>query len=89
MHRLIFGSRSPQTSRWLPPLAHLLSAVSLDFSVSENIEQDMWDKWIFLSTLAASTCAMRASIGAILETIVGETFILGLLGEKRKCRGSI
>jgi len=81
MHRVICGSRSSQTSRWLSPLAHLLSAVSLDFSVSENIEQDMWDKWVFLSTLAAATCAMRASIGAILETIAGETFILGLLSE--------
>lgn len=81
MHKLIFGSRSSQTSRWLAPLAQLLSEASVDYRVSDNVEQDMWDKCVFLSTLAAATCTMRASIGGILATIAGEKFILDLLSE--------
>jgi len=32
---------------------------------SDNILQDMWDKWVFIATLAGITCLMRASIGDI------------------------
>ena len=28
--------------------------------------QDMWEKWVFLASLAASTCLMRTSVGNIL-----------------------
>ena len=33
------------------------------------------------STLAGSTCTLRASIGDILQTVAGEAFITGLLAE--------
>jgi 2-dehydropantoate 2-reductase len=41
----------------------------------------MWDKFVFLSTLAGSTCLFRASIGSILSTVAGQAFITGLLAE--------
>jgi len=82
-HRLILGARTSEKSQWLGPLSELLSAASSDFLVSDKIEQDMWDKWVFLSTLAAATCAMRASIGGILATIAGEKFIVDLLTESQ------
>ena len=41
----------------------------------------MWDKFIFLSTLAGATCTMRSSIGTILETSYGESYIVRLLNE--------
>jgi len=81
IHRLIIGSRGLQATKWLPSLAQLLSTTSVDYCVSENAEQDMWDKFVFLATLAGATCTMRASIGEILETVAGEGFILGLLQE--------
>lgn len=80
-HRLIIGSRCASSSKQVSLLAELLSSTAIDFSVSMNIEQDMWDKFIFLATLAGATCTMRASIGEILSTIAGEAFITGLLGE--------
>jgi 2-dehydropantoate 2-reductase len=48
---------------------------------SETILQDMWEKWVFLASLAASTCLMRASVGQILGAPGGEDFILGMLDE--------
>jgi 2-dehydropantoate 2-reductase len=43
--------------------------------------QDMWDKFVFISTLAGMTCLMRASIGTILALPLGERLILQMLGE--------
>lgn len=79
--RLIFGSRGQQPSPWLAPLAELMAASPVSFTVSEHIEQDMWEKFVFLATLAGATCTMRANVGEILATCAGESFIAGLLKE--------
>ena len=80
-HRLMVGSRSATQSRWLAPLAELLGKTSIEFTVSDDIEQEMWNKFVFISTLAGATCSMRANVGEILATTAGEDFILGLLAE--------
>jgi 2-dehydropantoate 2-reductase len=41
----------------------------------------VWEKWVFLASLAAATCLMRASVGDILAVPGGKEFILGLLDE--------
>ena len=56
-------------------------AYGLAFTESPDIEARMWDKWIFLATLAAATSALRASIGTILRTGQGERIVLALLDE--------
>jgi len=81
LHKLFAGSLVQQPSHWLQPLAKLLAASGFDFTLSGNIEQAMWDKFVFLSTLAGSTCLFRASIGDILSTVAGQAFISGLLAE--------
>ncbi len=81
LHRLIAGSLTSPPSTWLQPLTQLLSASGIEFVFSANVEQNLWDKIVFLSTLAGSTCTMRASIGDILKTVAGEAFIAGLLAE--------
>ena len=53
----------------------------IDARVSDHIEQDLWDKWVFLATLAAATCLMRADVGSILKTSNGEFLLLALLDE--------
>jgi 2-dehydropantoate 2-reductase len=80
-HRLIAGSRSAPASPWLQPLAELLAKSAFDFTLSDNVEQAMWDKIVFLSSLAGATCTLRASIGDILNTVAGEDFIYGLLAD--------
>ncbi len=81
MHRLVIGARSMPPSRWLQPLADLLGKTAIDFTLADNIEQAMWDKIVFLSSLAGATCTLRASIGDILNTVYGEEFIKGLLAD--------
>jgi 2-dehydropantoate 2-reductase len=44
----------------------------------------MWEKWVFLATLAGATGLMRASVGNILSAPGGTDFILRLLEESRR-----
>lgn len=62
-------------------LAGPMKAAGLETTVSSTIEQDLWDKFVFLTTLAGITCLMRASVGEILETEAGEKIIRRLLDE--------
>ncbi len=79
--RIVIGPRSAERSVWLGPLSQLLAKASVDYRIADNIEQEMWNKFVFLSTLAAATCTMRASIGDILDTTHGRDFVCGLLQE--------
>lgn len=81
LHRLIIGSRAALPSPQVRALAQVLDNAGIDFSLTDGIEGEMWDKFCFLSVLAGATCTMRASIGDILRTHSGESFILGLLDE--------
>jgi len=50
---------------------------------STEILQEMWEKWVFLASLAGGTCLMRASIGDICASPGGTDFMLGLLEDCR------
>ncbi|WP_042266364.1 2-dehydropantoate 2-reductase [Paraburkholderia heleia] len=50
---------------------------------SDHILQEMWEKWVFLASLAGSTCLFRAPIGVILDTPDGAAIIERLFAECR------
>ena len=81
VHKLIVGSRTAPENRWLAPLVELLGKCGVDFTHSPNVVQAMWDKVVFLATLAGSTCLMRASVGDIMHTLSGEAFVRALFAE--------
>ena len=58
-----------------------LANAHVDARLSTNIRQDMWNKFVFLTTLAGITCLMRASIGTIMSAEGGEDIALQLLDE--------
>jgi 2-dehydropantoate 2-reductase len=47
----------------------------------EPIEQGLWEKWVAIATLAAGTCLMRASVGAIVAADDGAAVMQELLAE--------
>jgi len=59
----------------LQELAQAYARVSLECKVSADIEQDMWEKFVLLASLAAMTCLMRASVGEILAAADGEALM--------------
>lgn len=80
-HSLSFGERDGGFSHRVREAGSVLADAGFDVEASEHIAQDMWEKWLFLATLASATCLMRAPIGAILAAPGGEALLLGLLDE--------
>src|SRR5882757_720777 len=56
----------------------------LDGGLHQDIVQDLWDKWVFLCTLAALCCLMRGTSGDILAAEEGQAVVLETLEECRK-----
>jgi len=81
MQSLNFGERDGRLSGRVRAIAEVMTVANTGAVASENIVQEMWEKWVFLASLAASTCLMRASIGHILAVPGGKDFILGMLDE--------
>src|SRR3984957_14861525 len=81
MQSLNFGERDGKTTDRVRAIAEVMAAGKFGSVASENILQDMWEKWVFLASLAASTCLMRAAVGHILAAPGGKDFILGMLDE--------
>jgi 2-dehydropantoate 2-reductase len=60
-----------------------LMDAGFDARASDTILQDMWDKWVFLASLAGITCLMRAPVGDIVAAPGGTAAIVRLLEECR------
>jgi 2-dehydropantoate 2-reductase len=58
-----------------------MTNAGFDARRSDDIVYDMWEKWVFLATLAGATCLMRASIGQILTAPGGRDLVLALFNE--------
>ncbi|QWG13418.1 2-dehydropantoate 2-reductase [Bradyrhizobium sediminis] len=81
MQSLNFGERDGKLSDRVRAIAEVMASGRFGSVASENIVQEMWEKWVFLASLAASTCLMRSSVGNILAAPGGKDFILGVLDE--------
>jgi 2-dehydropantoate 2-reductase len=81
MQSLTFGERDGKMTDRVRAIAEVMAAGKFGSVASENILQDMWEKWVFLASLAASTSLMRTSVGNILAAPGGRDFLLGMADE--------
>jgi 2-dehydropantoate 2-reductase len=81
MQTIGLGERNGKISERARAVADVMTKAKLDAAASGQIVHDMWEKWVFLASLAASTCTMRATLGQILAAPAGKDFILGILDE--------
>ncbi len=66
LHDLTFGERDGGASARMALINDTFTNAGFDPHQSDNILQDMWEKWVFIATAAGITCLMRASIGDII-----------------------
>lgn len=80
LHTLSFGEQNGARSERRADVVSALSGANFVAEVSDNILQDMWEKWVFIATAAGVTCLMRASIG---DTVAAGAsgVVMKLLGE--------
>ena len=81
MQSLTFGERDGKMSERVRAIADIFASGNFGSVASETIVQDMWEKWVFLASLAASTSLMRTSVGNILAAPGGKDFLLGMVDE--------
>jgi 2-dehydropantoate 2-reductase len=81
LQSLNFGERDGKMSDRVRVIADMMASGNFGSVASEHVVQEMWEKWVFLASLAASTCLMRTSVGNILAAPGGKDFILGMLDE--------
>jgi 2-dehydropantoate 2-reductase len=82
-HELSFGERDGGRTARVDAISGAMASVLFKPRASTQILQEMWEKWVFLATLAGGTCLMRASIGDIVAAPGGKDFMLALLEECR------
>jgi 2-dehydropantoate 2-reductase len=78
---LIFGPRDAAQQARCEAFAAVLARSTLESRLSGRIMQDMWEKFVFLATLAAATCLLRGDVGSIARSDDGPELIADLLAD--------
>jgi 2-dehydropantoate 2-reductase len=82
IHRLAFGERSGGRSARVDALAAAMAGAKFEAVASDEILLVMWEKWVFLASLAGITCLARAAVGDIVAA-GGADLAAALLDECR------
>ncbi|RYZ71589.1 MAG: 2-dehydropantoate 2-reductase, partial [Lysobacteraceae bacterium] len=79
---ITFGERDgdPGSAR-VRGFAALCRKAGLDHLAATDIDQQLWNKYSFLTTLAAGTCLMRADVGTIIAGEGGDGLMRALYRE--------
>jgi len=80
LHSMSFGERDGSASSRTKAIADEFSGARFDATLTGTITQEMWEKWVFIATLAGATSLMRSSVGDI-EAAGGAPLVLALLDE--------
>jgi 2-dehydropantoate 2-reductase len=80
-----FGERHGQPARGaLKELDAACKKAGIEGGLNANINQDLWDKWIMLGSIASMCSAMRGTVGDIVATEDGAALMAEILEECRK-----
>ena len=79
--KITFGSCHGKNSFLIKDCLKSCKTTKFDSELSDNIYQDIWEKWIFIATVAGVTTLFRTSLEKINKTKEGRVFILNLFKE--------
>lgn len=80
-NQLVYGERSGEKTERILKLQDVFKGTKADFVLSGNINQDMWQKYLFITAMSGITAAMESPIGPIRELETGQRTIAALLEE--------
>jgi 2-dehydropantoate 2-reductase len=66
-HGLTYGELDGTRTARVEALQAAFAKAKFDARASEDILQDMWEKWVFIASAAGMTCLMRAAVGDIVR----------------------
>jgi len=81
--KMTFGVRDshPRQAELVEAMAAICQAAKIDHQASQDIDQELWNKFTVLCSLASDTCLMRSDIASIMRTEGGEDFMRSLYSE--------
>lgn len=82
LHTLTFGPRGSKPKNYAE-IVNTLSDANFVAQPSDDILQEMWEKWIFIATGAGSTSLMRASVGDMVNAGASD-LVMALFEECRQ-----
>jgi 2-dehydropantoate 2-reductase len=78
---LVFGEWEGSRSNLALSIKHHLDHAGFNVIVSENIQRDIWHKYIFIASMSGITTLMNAPIGPILADANGKEIYKRLISE--------
>ncbi|GHI00652.1 ketopantoate reductase family protein [Neobacillus kokaensis] len=80
-HDLVFGERTGERTERILKIEDAFIGTKVGYRLSDNINRDLWNKYLFIATMSGITTLMRAPIGPIREEPSGRAVIAKLLEE--------
>lgn len=81
MQRIVIGERAGGSSPRVEALHAVLVAAGITAEISDDIERTIWEKFVFLVGLSATTTLARTVLGPIRDDPDGREFLLATLRE--------
>ena len=80
---LTFGTRDNSKNNILIPFYEICKKSNFDVVLSEQINLDLWKKWVFISAVAGATTLFSCSLGDIVKHDFGPKILADLYNECR------
>ena len=77
--RIVFGERDKKPSARATALGEAFAKTNVDWKLSPDIVQEMWEKVVFLAALAATTCLFRGNVREIVAAPGGREAVESVL----------
>jgi 2-dehydropantoate 2-reductase len=84
LQRLLFGERDRSKSPRSEAFARELAKTKVEWKLSDDIEQDLWEKVVFLTALASTTCMFRGNVREIMAAPGGREAMERALAANRE-----
>lgn len=81
MNQLVYGERTGEKTQRILRLQKTFEGAKADFILSDHIEQEMWEKYLFITVMSGITTAMESPIGPIRELETGQRTIAAFIEE--------
>ena len=81
LHQLYYGALDGNNDARLQRVDAALRDCQVDTQFSDNIMDELWEKWLLLSTLGAVCCLARGNTQQILTSRGGEPLLQGVFSE--------
>ena len=81
LHELVYGEQDGSDSTRIRQLDAVLSDCGFNNRLSMTIRNDMWEKWLLLSTLGAVTCLARGNTRQVVCSAGGVVLLQAIYSE--------